>query len=124
MENIYRAELMASINLANDTSTYPKQLVSACGYWLLRTINQIEQMGLMDNEWICPSGPLEDDSKWETEQNAFRPRIISRLKAFIECDNEARYYPELLNASKLLLIHLHKQWPYVNEIDLFPVFRN
>jgi hypothetical protein len=113
-----------NIHSASDTFTYQKQLASACGYWLLRTINQIEQMGLMENEWICPSGPLEDDSKWEPEKNAFRPRIISRLKAFIECDNEARHYPELLKASKLLLNYLQKQWPDVNNIELFPVFKN
>jgi hypothetical protein len=81
-------------------------------------------MGLMENEWICPSGPVDSDSKWEPEKNAFRPRIISRLVAFIECASTTGHYPKLLQVSKQILAKLRILWPEVNEIELFSVFKD
>jgi len=124
MEAIYRQELITGILSANDDAIYNKQLTYACAYWLVRTIKQIDDMDLIDHEWICPSGPLDVDSKWEPEKNAFRPRIISRLKAFISCSKETGHLPGFREAAMQLQARLIKIWPKSQEIDLFPVFKS
>ncbi len=81
-------------------------------------------MDLIDHEWICPSGPLDSDSKWEPEKNAFRPRILSRLAAFISCSKNTGYLLKFCEAAIHLRAHLVKIWPETQEIDVFPVFKS
>lgn len=123
MESVYRAELKNKISGAADDKIYNKQLVYACAYWVVRTINQLDEMDLLDHEWVCPSGPVAPDSKWEPEKNTFRPRILSRLEAFISCANETGHLPKLRETSMSLLSHLRKIWPDTQFIDVFPVFK-
>ena len=122
MESIYREELKAGISLAHDEAIYNKQLTYACAYWLVRTIKQLVDMDLIDHEWICPSGPVDPDSQWEPEKNAFRPRILSRIEAFIVCSKTTGQLPKLCEAATHLHSHLRKIWPEAHEIDIFPVF--
>ncbi|HVE44886.1 MAG TPA: hypothetical protein VNC84_07130 [Gammaproteobacteria bacterium] len=122
MELIYRDELKKGILLTGDDAIYNKQLTYACGYWLIRTIKQINDMDLMDHEWICPSGPIDEDSKWEPDKNAFRPRILSRLEAFISVSKMTGLLPEFCEAARRLLSHLRESWPETQLIDVFPVF--
>jgi len=122
MEFIYREELKKEILVASDDVIYNKQLAYACGYWLMRTIKQIKNMDLIDHEWICPSGPIDPDSQWEAEKNAFRPRILSRLEAFISVSQATGYLPIFCEAAMHLLSHLREAWPEVKNIDVFPVF--
>ncbi len=124
MDKVYRNELKAGILSASDDAIYNKQLAYASAYWLVRTIKQIVDMDLIDHEWICPSGPVDSDSKWEPEKNAFRPRIISRLGAFIACSKEAGYLPKFREAAMQLQSCLLRVWPGIHEIDLFPVFQS
>ena len=100
MESAYRTELIKGIPAAADNDIYNRQLVYACGYWLIRTIKQIKDVDLIDHEWICPSGPVELDSEWKPEENAFRPRIISRLDAFIACAETTNHLPKLKRSIK------------------------
>ncbi|MBA3660912.1 MAG: phosphotransferase [Gammaproteobacteria bacterium] len=123
MESIYREELKAGILSAADDAVYNKQLAYACAYWLVRTIKQLNDMDLIDHEWICPSGPVDSDSKWEPEKNAFRPRILSRLEAFISCSKTTGQLPKLCEAAIHLHSYLRKIWPETNEIEFFPVFK-
>ena len=123
MESIYRSELIKGIPSASDDLLYNKQLVYACGYWLLRTIKQIGDMDLMEHERICPSGPIDLDSQWNPEENKLRPRILSRLDAFIACKHSYNYLPKLCEAAILLKQHLKKLWTEANEMDLFPAFK-
>ena len=123
MESIYRSELIKGIPSASDDLLYNKQLVYACGYWLLRTIKQIGDMDLMEHERICPSGPIDLDSQWNPEENKLRPRILSRLDAFISCGHSYDHLPKLCEAAILLKQHLKKLWMETNEMDLFPVFK-
>lgn len=124
MEAIYREELKAKIFSASDDAVYNMQLAYASAYWLVRTIKQIADMDLIDHEWVCPSGPVDADSKWEPEKNAFRPRVISRLGSFISCSKETNYLPSLCEAAVQLQAHLIKLWPEIQEIDVFPVFKS
>lgn len=123
MESIYRNELKTGILSAADDALYNKQLVYACAYWLIRTLKQLDDMDLINQEWICPSGPVDADSVWEPEKNAFRPRILSRLEAFISCSSATGQLRELCEAVKHLRLHLIKIWPETHGIEFFPVFK-
>ena len=74
-------------------------------------------------KWICPSGPVDSDSQWDPKENGFRPRILSRLKAFIDCSRNTGHLPKFCEASIQLLSHLKKIWPESRYIDVFPVFK-
>jgi hypothetical protein len=80
-------------------------------------------MDLIDHEWVCPSGAVDPDSKWEPEKNEFRPRILSRLEAFISCSKATGQLPDLCKAAMNLHSHLRKIWPEAHEIEVFPVFK-
>lgn len=123
MESVYRTELKTRIEAAMDDTIYTKQLVYACAYWAIRTINQIDDMDLLDHEWVCPSGLVKSDSKWEPDKNAFRPRVLSRLKSFISCTERTDHLPVLCKASASLLSNLRNKWPETGYIDFFPVFK-
>lgn len=124
MESIYREELCKGIPSAADDAIYNRQLAYSCAYWLIRTIKQLHDMDLIDHEWICPSGPVDPDSKWEPDKNAFRPRILSRLGAFISRSKSTGHLPTLGKAAAELQSHLQKVWPDTKEIDVFPVFKS
>ncbi len=124
MELIYRTELKKAVLLAGDDYIYDKQLVFACAYWVIKALQSLHEMKLIENEWICGSGPVDADSEWKPEENAFRPRILSRLGAFISCATKAGHLPELCGASIRLLAYLKKNWPETKDIDLYPVFRD
>ena len=123
MEVIYRDELKTALVLARDDSVYNKQLAYACAYWIIRALQSLHEIKLIDNEWICPSGPVDADSEWDPKDNAFRPRILSRLDAFISCAKKTGHLPALCNASIRLLSHLKNVWPEEKFIDVFPVFK-
>lgn len=119
MELAYREELKKGIPEAHDNDAYVKSLTYACAYWLIRTVSRMD----VDREWICPSGPLEPDSVWDPLDNGFRPRILSRLKVFIDCSKKTGHLPNLCEGSIRLLKYLRKIWPESGYIDVFPVFK-
>ncbi len=124
MEALYRQELIKGVPNAADDIIYNQQLTYACAYWLIRTLKQLNDIGLLENEWICPSGPTDSDSQWDPKKNAFRPRILSRLTAFITCSKTTGHLPKLYEASQLLLTHLKTLWPDTSLIEVFSVFQN
>lgn len=124
MEAVYREELKVKISASVDDDIYRTQLTYACAYWLLRTMLQLEKMALIDHEWICPSGSVDSDSEWDPKENAFRPRILSRILAFIACAKKTGELPNLCEASTRLLSQLKKFWPETRYIDFFSVFRD
>ena len=119
MESAYREELKKGISLTIDDIVYNKQIIYSCAYWLIRTISTMD----VDHEWICPSGPVDSDSEWDPTENGFRPRILSRLDAFIACSKNTGHLPKFCEASIQLLSHLKKIWPESQYIDVFPVFK-
>lgn len=119
MEIAYRDELKKGIPAANDDTAYNKQLSYSCAYWVIRTIDGMD----IDHEWICPSDSVDPDSKWDPKQNGFRPRVLSRLEAFIACSKKIGHLPHFREASNHLLSHLKKIWPESQNIDVFPVFK-
>lgn len=122
MEALYRAELMKKIPAANNDTLYHKALVDGMAYWLIWNLNRWLDK-LFENEWNCPSGPVESDSLWDPQHNGFRPRIITRLAAFISAAKQFNCLPELTLASQKLFIFLQEQWPETPALDHFPVFQ-
>lgn len=123
LESIYRTKLKTALVLAGNDFVYDKQLVYACAYWIIRALQSLHEMKLIDNEWICPSGPVDADSEWEPKENAFRPRSLSRLNAFISRATRTGHLPTLCRASMPLLSRLKSDWPETKYIDVYPVFR-
>ncbi len=119
MESAYREELKKGISASIDDIAYNKQLTYACAYWLIRTISKMD----VNRELICQTGPLDSDSLWDPKENGFRPRILSRLDAFIECSKNTSHLPKFCKASIHMLAHLKKIWPESKYIDVFPVFK-
>ncbi len=121
MEAIYREELKKHIKAASDDEIYSKALLYACAYWIIRDLNG-ELYSLIENEWICSSGPVPSDSQWKPEENSFRSRMLSRLDAFITCPKSAHYFPRLNETCHNFLAHLKKIWPQTKCLDHYPVF--
>ncbi len=122
MESLYRAELMKKIPAANHDVLYYKALMDGMAYWLIWNLNRWLDK-LFEKEWNCPSGPVDNDSLWNPQQNGFRPRILARLAAFISAAEQFDYLPQLTLASKKLLIFLQQQWSDTSALDHFPVFK-
>ncbi|MBI2792207.1 MAG: phosphotransferase [Gammaproteobacteria bacterium] len=121
MEAVYGDELKKKLSLANDEAFYNKALVYACAFWIIRVINwHVDEV--MEHEIICPSGPADHDSLWEPERNAFRPRILSRLEAFINISKKYNHLPALTNAAFDLLSNLKVKWSTTSFMDYYPVF--
>lgn len=60
---------------------------------------------------------------WVPEENAFRPRIFSRLAAFIDIANQYQQLPAFTRAVNTLLAYLQNKWPETRLMDHYPVFR-
>jgi len=121
MELIYREELKKTITAASVDKTYAKALAYACAYWVIRDLNG-ELYSLIENEWICGSGPVPADSQWKPEENSFRSRMLSRLEAFIACPESAQHLPKLRETCQHFLGHLKKIWPQTKGLDHYSVF--
>lgn len=121
MEAIYREELKQKIPAASDDALYDEAMVNACAYWLIRSlIWWVDEF--FETEKNCPSGPVDTDSLWDPNNNGFRPRIISRIEAFLEISQKHNLLPLLRGASSQLLVLLRNKWPEANALDLYPVF--
>lgn len=121
MENIYHHALKAKLSSSEDNSLYNKALVYACAFWIIRVVNwHVDEV--IQQEIICPSGPVDPDSLWEPEKNAFRPRILSRLAAFIQIARKHQQLPAFTHVASNLLNYLRNTWPTTSFIEHYPVF--
>lgn len=122
LEAIYRNELKKKIPAAADDTTYFKNQVFACAYWVIQCINTLDKFELLDHDLTGSSGPVDPDSLWDPEKNTSRPRILSRLQAFISVATEHDLLPHFRKAVVLLLAYLKQAWPATDFIELYPVF--
>jgi len=123
METLYRNELKKKIETANVDNLYYRAKVYACAYWIIHNANRwLDEF--LEQEWICPSGPLASDSKWDPTTNAFRPRMLSRLQSFIVHASRLGYLPVFTVACQALLHYLKQQWPQTSFMGFFPVFES
>ena len=122
LEASYRQELMKTIPAAANDVEYHDAYVKACGFWMLKSLLLIEDV--LEVEEIWPSGETPPDSHWKPESNLVRPRILSRLNAFISVANEHEKLPYLMTMAKQILETLYTRWPDVKQLDVYPAFND
>ncbi len=120
LEAIYRERLGKSIPAAKSDATYNEAYTQACAYWMLKAILLIKDVMEKDSVW--PSGQTPPDGNWQPEKNFCRPRVISRLQAFIEVAKAHKKLPHLVTTAESLLQKLALLWPEAKPLEVFPVF--
>ena len=122
LERIYREELKLKISQANDDITYNRAYTEACGFWILQqTIPFI--ISTLENDRIGPSGPTPENSLWKSEENWVRPRVLSRLQAFIDVTTLNPYLPNLAEMAIKMLNELNNRWPTAKQLEFYPAFK-
>ncbi len=123
METIYQQKLATVIPEANNNIEYEKAFVLACGFWILQqTLHFIE--GTLIQDRLGPSGQTSTDSLWNPQKNWVRPRVLSRLKAFINISSSTTYLPQLTLMAKNILAVLTIRWPETKSLEFYPAFQN
>lgn len=123
METLYRQKLATALPAARDTVEYQKAYIYACGFWVLQqTLHFIEDT--LSKDRIGPSGPTPTGSLWELNKNMVRPRVISRLQAFIDVATLSGNLPHLTRMSKNMLSILLIHWPDTKPLEFYPAFWN
>ncbi len=121
LELIYREELKQNIPAATDDTEYEKAYTYACGFWILQqTIPFIDS--IWEKDRIGPSGPVPKDSLWKAENNWVRPRVFSRLQAFIDKTTSHQQLPHLRKMAVALLNELKQRWPETPFLEYYPAF--
>lgn len=121
LENLYRQKLATALSAARDDVEYQKAYVFASGFWILQqTLHFIEDTLTKDR--IGPSGPTPTGSLWDPDNNLVRPRVISRLQAFIDVAMPTGHLPYLTQMSKTMLDILAIRWPETKPLEFYPAF--
>jgi hypothetical protein len=109
METAYRAALVPRCPAAADDRLFADALVDACGYWMLRTLVQ-----------HLPQA-LTEDSHWGIAP--IRPRLVSRLEAFITTAEAHHRRPAMRGTAHRVLEVVQRRWPATPPLALYPAFR-
>lgn len=121
LETIYRKELKKSIPAAADDLAYSKAYTEACGFWILQqTLPFLEST--LEKDRVGPSGPVPENSLWNTGENWVRPRVLSRLQAFIHIGYSNNLLPHLRLMAENILLQIKKIWGDVNHLEFYPAF--
>lgn len=121
MEIIYREELKRVIPAAFDDVAYAKAYTEACGFWLLQqTIPFLNSV--VDKDRVASSGPTPENSLWKPEENNVRPRVLTRLQAFIDVASKNEQLPHLLRMAEDLLTKVKIRWSDAKPLEVFPAF--
>jgi len=122
METIYKQKLATTIPAAKDKIEYQKAYVLACGFWILQqTLHFIENTLTQDR--VGPSGQTPVDSLWDPEKNWVRPRVLSRLQAFVDVATPTGHLPQLTHMAKSMLGILAVRWPEIKPLEFYPAFQ-
>lgn len=120
LEASYRQELMKTIPAAANDAEYNTAYVEACAFWMLKAVLFIEDVLEYEETW--PSGDTPPDSLWKPETNQLRPRVLSRLQAFIDIAKQHEKLPHLVSMAEQILKELHTRWPNTKPLDVYPAF--
>ena len=120
LEELYREELKRTVPAAMDDKEYYKAYTYACGFWALQSISLIDSV--WDNDRVSSCGPVSADSLWKPEENWVRPRILSRLKAFIDTAKLYHHVPTMKNMALAMLARLQERWPDAKFLQVYPAF--
>ena len=109
MEAVYRTALVPGCSAAADDRLFADALVDACGYWVLRTlVRHLPQA-------------LDEDRPWGIA--TIRPRLISRLEAFLTTAEASHRLPAMRGTAHRVLETLRRRWPATPPLALYPAFR-
>jgi hypothetical protein len=109
METVYRAALVPGCPAAEDDRLFEDALVNACGYWVLRTlVRHLPQA-------------LDEDRPWGIA--TIRPRLVSRLEAFMTTAEAYYRLPAMRGTAHRVLEVLRRRWPATPLLSLYPAFR-
>ncbi len=109
METVYRTALVPRCPAAADERLFADALVDACGYWVLRTlVRHLPQA-------------LDEDRLWGIA--TIRPRLVTRLEAFITTSEAYHRLPAMRGTAHRVLEALRRRWPATPPLPLYPAFR-
>ena len=120
LEEAYRQELIKTIPAAANDAEYNDAYVQACAFWMLKSVLFIEDV--LEHEENRPSGDIPPESLWKPEANLLRPRVLSRLHAFINVAKQHQKLPQLVAMAEQILRELHTRWPDSRPLDVYPAF--
>ncbi|KTD41563.1 GNAT family N-acetyltransferase [Legionella parisiensis] len=120
LEIVYREELKRTIPAASDDLAYIKAYTEACGFWLLQQTLPFLNSAL-EKDRVGPSGPVPENSLWNNEENWVRPRVLSRLQAFIHVASRNNLLPHLKKMAENILLELKKIWA-AKSLEFYPAF--
>lgn len=109
LDELYREELANGCAAARDDERYGRAVVEACAYWTLRTTG-----------WHLPDA-LKEDDRWGIA--SLRQRVLTRLRSLADASAELNYLPVTAETCRQLAHRLQALWPEVEEMPLFPAFR-
>lgn len=116
LEVIYRKELMKRIPQARDDEAYHTAYTYACAYWMLQTILQVET--LIDKDYLFSSA-VSEKTLWKQQTNIERPRVLSRLKAFIDVAKKYNTLPHIRSMAASVLEDLKVRWHDSKPLDIY-----
>lgn len=120
LEMVYRHELIKKIPEASNDAVYFKAYDNACAYWMIAAVLSIEKFWVKD-EPRTP-GPLPKGAIWDSTKDLGRPRVISRIQAFIAAAKQHGNLIHLQSMAEQILQKLHVIWPDAQPLDLFAAF--
>ena len=122
LESTYRQELVKRMPAAQIDDAYQEAYTAACAFWMLKAILLVEDV--LDHDFVWISGPVSDQSEWKPEANLVRPRVLSRLQAFINISKKYDKLPHIRMMAEQILNTLRSRWPDVKPLELYPAFQN
>lgn len=120
LEKLYRETIADKIKSSQDEHKFMQAYIDACGFWVLRSMLFVESILEKDECWS--SGPVPVDSLWRPQENFVRPRLISRLEAFIKVAGKHNSRPNILIACEQILDKVSLLWPDAMSMKLYPAF--
>lgn len=121
LEKIYRQELMRTMPAAKDDTLYHEAYLYACAFWILQqTLHFI--LGVIEKDRVGPSGPVPANSLWKPEENTVRPRVLARLKAFVEVASKTNTLPNMTYMAGEMLSLLESKWQDTYSLEFYPAF--
>ena len=121
LEILYRTELAKNMPAAHDDLLYFESYSAACAYWMLWNVTIIKELWDKDSDLSDPKY-LNLHKNWRPEYQLRRPRVLSRIGAFIEISQKHDNLPHLREMAILVLHQLQRIWPDVEPMGRYRAF--
>ena len=112
---------MKHIPAVREDKAYQTAYVDACGFWMLNVF--LEIVKVMEKDRLYYSGPVPEKGLWKPEENSGRPRVLSRLQAFIDVSERYDKLPQLRAMATQVLEELKVRWADAEPLNLYLAFQ-